>query len=247
MITRTQKRTKNKKNSLKKEQIPAIKYQQRVLRDFYRKILMIQEEEKRRISRDLHDETGQIVIGFGAALNVIERELQAGNIEKALRIIEENRGLIQEIANKMKSMALNLRPPALDLLGLSAVLREFFSQCTTSNKVKIEFNENLKDIKLNENIEISLYRMIQEATYNILKHSMATKVKVELIRKKEELKLFIEDDGQGFDVEKHKKQDGYTKMGLQGIKERVGILGGDFSIESNLGRGTKLIITLPLA
>ncbi|MBN3041269.1 MAG: sensor histidine kinase [Candidatus Omnitrophica bacterium] len=213
-------------------------------REFYRKLLIMQEEERRRISRDLHDETGQMVIALGASLNVIEKELRKDNIEKAFEVIDENRKLIQEIAQKMKTMALNLRPPALDILGLSAVLREFFSQCTKSNPVKIKFTENTKGAKLNDNIEITLYRIVQEAIYNILKHANADEIKVNLIYEDKKLLLLIEDNGKGFDLAGYLNQFDPTKTGLRGIKERLDILGGSFSIDSAQGSGTKLKIFL---
>lgn len=216
------------------------------VKDYYKKVLMMQEEEKRRVSRDLHDETGQIVVALGASLSVIENELKLGNVEKALGLIAENRKLIQEIASKMKATARNLRPPALDILGLSAVLREYFSLCTQSNPVKIEFNENLKDIKLAEDIEITLYRIVQEAIYNILIHSGAKTVKVKLVVGEGTMRLDIEDDGRGFSVEEYESQPNPAKMGLRGIKERVDILNGAFYVDSGPGKGTRLTIVLPL-
>ena len=219
---------------------------QRAEKEFFIKVLLMQEEEKKRISRDLHDETGQMVIGLGALLNIIENELKTGNIEKALALIDEQRQMVQEIARRMKSMALNLRPPALDILGLAAVLREHFSQCTKSNPITIEFNENIKYKKLGENVEITLYRIVQEAVYNVIKHSMATEVKVDLILKDKVLRLVIVDNGRGFDVEKHAGSYDPNKLGLRGIKERTDILKGSFFIESAPERGTKLTITLPL-
>jgi two-component system, NarL family, sensor histidine kinase DegS len=219
---------------------------ERTVKEFYRKVLLLQEEEKKRISRDLHDETGQIVVALGAQLNVIEKELKNKNIEKALNIIDKNRTLLQEIASKMKFMAFNLRPPALDILGLSAVLREYFAQRTASDQIRIEFKENLKDIKLNENTEITLYRIVQEAITNISKHAKAKAAKVELRYRDQLLSLFVEDDGSGFDVSDHESKFDISKMGLRGIKERVSILNGSFSINSFPGKGTQLIITLPI-
>jgi len=214
--------------------------------EFYRKALLIHEEEKKRISRDLHDETGQIVIALGASLNVMEKELKAGHAEKVLEIINDNRKLIQGIANRMKLMALNLRPPGLDILGLPAVLREYFSQCTKSSRVKIEFNENLKDRKLDENIEIALYRIVQEAMFNIQKHSHATVAKIDLILGGDRLTLLVDDNGKGFDVKAYDTSPDSARMGLRGISERVAILNGTFSIESTPGKGTKLKIALHL-
>ena len=220
--------------------------QQHLIKEFYRKVLILQEEEKKRISRDLHDETGQIVVALGTLFNVIEKELKCKRIDKALSIIDKNRGLLQKIASKMKFMAFNLRPPALDILGLSAVLREYFSQCTASDAIRIELKDNLKDIKLNENIEITLYRIIQEAITNASKHANAKAVKVELLYLGKSLSLFVEDDGKGFDIDKHEARFDITKMGLRGIKERVDILNGSFTIKSCPGKGTKLIVELPL-
>ena len=233
---------RNRKNSDDKGN-----FAERDVRGFYRKVLLMLEEEKRKISRDLHDETGQIVIALGASLNIIEKELKEGHIEKAIYLIGENRKTIQEIASRMKSMAFTLRPPGLDILGLAAVLREYFSQSTKSSSIKIEFRENLEYTKLGEDIEITLYRIIQEAIYNILKHSQARRTEIDLIVRSGVLDLVIKDDGEGFDVEEYRKQHDVTKAGLRGIKERVDILNGSFSIESDPGKGTVLKISLPLS
>ena len=219
---------------------------QTIAKDFYREILLRQEEEKKRISRDLHDESGQMVVALAAALNILEKAIKAGEIEEALAEIEKNRKIIQEMAGKMKSIALRLRPPALDVLGLAAVLREYFSQCTQSNPLKIEFNENTKGIKLNENIEIALYRIVQESITNVFKHSHASLVKVNLVLTAKKVQLIIKDDGKGFDVQEYKRQYDISKMGLRGIKERVDIFSGTFNIVSAPESGTELNIVLPL-
>lgn len=216
------------------------------VKEFYKKMLLMMEEEKRKISRDLHDETGQVVVALGASLNIIERELNAGRVKSAIKLISENRKIIQEIASRMKSMAFTLRPPGLDILGLAAVLREYFSQSTKSSSVKIEFRENLADTKLGEDLEITLYRIIQEAVYNTLKHSKAKKAEIDLMVGARGLQVVIKDDGEGFNVEEYAKQRDIAKIGLRGIKERVGILNGTFFIESAPGKGTSLKITLPL-
>jgi len=213
---------------------------------FYRKILMAHEEEKKRISRDLHDESGQVVIGLSATFNVIEKELQSGNIKKALQLIDDSRELIKTLSNQMKSLALILRPPALDVLGLSAVLREYFWQCNKINEIKIEFNENLKDKKIEPGLEITVYRVIQEALNNILKHSGASLVKVDLIIKECKLRLVIEDNGQGFDFSNFKKNANVEKLGLRGINERVASFDGELFIDSILKKGTTLKIDLPV-
>ncbi|MDD3296314.1 MAG: sensor histidine kinase [Candidatus Omnitrophica bacterium] len=220
--------------------------QQKGAREFYRKVLIMQEEEKKRISRDLHDETGQIVVGLGTALGVIEQALEEGDAAKALGIIKANKNLIKEIALRMKAMALNLRPPALDILGLSAVLRDYFSKCTHTGPVKVEFNENVKDVKLSEDLEITVYRIVQEAITNIFKHAHCNKVKVELFLNQKNLELVMEDNGKGFDIDDYKKQNNFAKLGLRGIQERVDILGGKFFVKSSPGKGTRLSVVFPL-
>lgn len=230
----------------KKEEKKLRDYHQSI-KTIYGKILAAEEDEKRRISRDLHDETGQIIIALGASLNVIEKELKEGNIEHVLVLIGEKRKLVQQIAGSMKSMARNLRPPALDILGLSAVLREYFSQFTNSEPIRIEFTENLKDVKMEEHVEITLYRIVQETIFNILKHSNAIAVKVNLLLDKQNLTMRIEDNGKGFNIEEYHTNFDPTKMGLRGIKERVDALKGSLNIESSPGKGTKVIVCLPLS
>jgi len=237
---------RKKKISSKLQDNPVLKATHSAVKDFYHKILMLQEEERRRISRDLHDETGQMVIALGASLNILEKHIRDGRHDNALSVISENRKLIQEIATKMKSMALNLRPPALDILGLSAVLREYFSQCTKSNAVRIEFKENMKDVKLNENLEITIYRIVQEATFNVIRHSKATALKIMLILSDNQIELTIEDNGKGFNFDEYKKTAGAAKMGLRGIRERVEILKGKINLETGHNKGTKITIELPL-
>jgi len=214
--------------------------------DMRKIMLYIQEEERKRISRDLHDETGQMVIGLGAKLNMIEKHLKEGNINKAMDSLEENRNDIKEITNKMKMMALNLRPPAFDILGLAAVFREYFSFCTKSSSVKIVFNENIRETRLSEHIEITIYRIIQEAMNNVLKYANASEVKVNLTLNQNTLNLHVEDNGVGFDLEKYKEGPRESKLGLRGIEERVNIFNGSLLIDTMPGKGTKVSVTIPL-
>ncbi|MBU2541668.1 MAG: sensor histidine kinase [Candidatus Omnitrophica bacterium] len=238
-----------KKSKVKLDNVPLdMQRNLEIIKQHFSKIFMLQEEEKKRISRDLHDETGQVVVALGASLNIIERDIKEGSVQQALEKIEEVRELIKGLAAKMKIMAFNLRPPGLDILGLSAVFREFFAQCSESNPaIRIEFDENLKGVKLREDIEITLYRIVQEATYNIIKYADASLVKVNLILSQDSIQLIIEDDGKGFDYGKHTREAGITKMGLRGIKERVDILDGDLKITSSSGKGTKISVILPIA
>jgi two-component system sensor histidine kinase DegS len=129
-------------------------------------------------------------------------------------------------------------------LGLSAALREYLSQCTKSNNIRIEFKENIKDIKVDERIEITLYRIVQEAICNTIKHAKASLVRIVLLLDKDKLKLTVEDNGRGFDVNRYRQDKSADKLGLRGIKERVDAVRGYFAISSSRKR-TKLTIILP--
>ncbi|MBD3263951.1 MAG: hypothetical protein GF375_02470 [Candidatus Omnitrophica bacterium] len=212
--------------------------------DFYHKMLIAQEEEKKRISRDLHDEAGQMAVALAASMDIIEKEIKKGNSDKAFSLLKESRNMVQDIVFKMKSMALNLRPPALDLLGLSAALREYLSQCTKTNNIRIEFKENTKDIKFDERIEIALYRIVQEAICNAIKHAKASLVKIDLLLAQDRIKLIVEDNGKGFDVSGYRDNKDTNKLGLRGVQERVDAVRGYFAINSS-EKGTKLTIILP--
>ncbi|MFH1790998.1 MAG: sensor histidine kinase [Candidatus Omnitrophota bacterium] len=217
-----------------------------MIKRFYGRILSLHENEKRRISRDLHDETGQIVIALGAKLNLIEKAIRDGNIDDARALIAENRDMISEIAVRMRAMALNMRPPAMDILGLSATLREYLSEITKSSNIKVEFNENLSGIKMDDDVEITLYRIVQEAMNNVVKHSNAGDVNVDLYHGDRNIKLIVKDNGSGFKITEVINDADPRKIGLKGIRERAHILGGVFDLKSEPGAGTRVEINIPV-
>jgi signal transduction histidine kinase len=215
-------------------------------REFSKKILTLQEEERRRISRDLHDETGQLSVSLGSALNIIEKEIEKKNLENALRVIKDAKAILTETTKKIKTLVLDLRPAELDILGLPAVLRELFSHYTKSYPLNIKFRENIGNIHIKEHIAITLYRVIQEAFNNVVKHAKAKNVKIDLLLKQGEINLVIEDDGIGFDTEAFFRETNLDKLGIRGMKERVDLLNGRFLLQSRPNSGTRINVTFPI-
>lgn len=211
-----------------------------------REIIIVQERERQRIALDLHDQLGQMSISLGAGFTLMERAIQKRSYDEAMRILADNKEMLKEFTDKMKDIAFNLRPLALDFMGPVSALREYFSQQTKRHALKIEFEENLENVQLDEEVAIVIYRIIQEALVNVLRHARATVARIRLHANKGVMALSIRDDGAGFDVKKVLGTRDVRKMGLSGIKERVDLLGGTLTIESGEGKGTSLLIQLPL-
>src|SRR3989338_6074850 len=175
-------------------------------REFSKKILTIQEEERHRISRDLHDEIGQFSVSLGSALNIIEKEIEKRNLDIALRLIKDAKAILATTAEKIRTLFIDLRPAELGMLGLPSVLRELFSHYTKSYPLNIKFKENIGNIHIKDDVAITLYRVIQEAFNNVVKHAKAKNVKIDLLLKAGEINLIIEDDGAGFDADSFFKE-----------------------------------------
>ncbi|MFA5388400.1 MAG: sensor histidine kinase [Candidatus Omnitrophota bacterium] len=215
-------------------------------REFSKKILSIQEEERHRISRDLHDEIGQFSVSLGSALNIIEKEIERRDFDKALRVIKDAKTILAGTANKIRTLFIDLRPAELGMLGLPSVLRELFSHYTKSYPLNIKFRENIGDVHIKEELAITLYRVVQEAFNNIVKHARARNVKIDLLLKGGEISFMILDDGVGFDSAAFFKEANVHKFGLRGMRERVDILNGRFFLQSKPGVGTKINVIFPI-
>jgi len=215
-------------------------------RELSKKILSIQEEERHRISRDLHDEIGQFSVSLGSALNVIEKEISKRNLDTALRIIKDAKTILSNTAEKFRTLFIDLRLAELGMLGLPSVLRELFARYTKSYPLDIKFKENIGNVNIKDDVAITLYRVVQEAFNNIVKHAKAKNVKIDLLLKGGEINLAIEDDGIGFDAEAFFKDVNADKFGLRGMRERVDLLNGKFLLQSKSRNGTKLSVIFPI-
>jgi signal transduction histidine kinase len=210
------------------------------------RLIDVQETERCRISRELHDEMGQNLNALKLGLNLVRNDsLRLGLPPPSLPQLEE---LTDRLLQNVHRMAWELRPPALDDLGLAPALQRYSEEWSARSGIALDFhNLALQSQRLPASIETALYRVTQEALTNVVKHSKASRVSVLLNRQSDFVSLIIEDDGQGFaDGEILERPTPNGKMGLVGMKERVASAGGTLQIESALNSGTSLYVRIPM-
>lgn len=223
--------------------------------DLLRRLAQAQEEERRRIARELHDQVGQTVTGLSLGLKGLERALEGGSPRGELhQRLQWLQALAMEIGQDIHRAAADLRPAALDDLGLHKALLACASAWSERSGVAIDVQMVGDDERLPTEIETAIYRAVQEALTNVLKHAGARNVSIVLERKAGQLRVIVEDDGEGFDpeaVHAGRPADGAggfrRGLGLSGIRERLTLIGGTLTVESARGAGTALFIQVPVA
>jgi signal transduction histidine kinase len=215
-------------------------------RQLLERVITAQEEERRRISRELHDSTSQSLTSLMVGLRMLETEKDPRKVSDQA---ENLLSVVRHILDEIHELAVQLRPSILDDAGLVAALEHFALEYQKRFRIGIDF----QSIGLNTNerlpmpIEISIYRIVQEALTNIAKYAQAKHVSILLKRGLEMISVIVEDDGVGFDsgetLRAGLKQ---RKLGLHGMQERADLLGGQVLIESNPGHGTAVYVRIPL-
>jgi two-component system CheB/CheR fusion protein len=213
------------------------------IRGLIRRLLTVQEDERRRVSRDLHDHLGQQVAGLGLKIEGLHG-ISQGN--PALRAaIEDVRQTLVRLDRDLDFFTWELRPAALDDLGLVVTLGNFIVEWSKEFGIQADFqNRGMDGLRLSYEIETSLYRITQEALNNIYKHARASRVGVILELRNGQAVLVIEDNGVGFD--RSSKMSGPERgIGLLGMRERAALIGGTMEIETAPGRGTTVFVRAP--
>jgi signal transduction histidine kinase len=203
-----------------------------------------QEDERRRFARELHDGIGQMLTGV--RLHAEKLRQVPFPEEKQRKRFEELRSLIQETIQTTRQVAFNLMPSVLGDFGLEAALQLLADQVASASGVKISFAGSGEEKRLPPATEIALYRIGQEALHNAIKHAQATRVEVQLSRENGGAVLRIEDNGKGFNPEKTIPKQGRQLVGsgLENMRTRADLLGGDLAMASKPGKGTRVVITL---
>jgi signal transduction histidine kinase len=210
-----------------------------------RKIVRTQEDERKRIAREIHDHIGQQMTGLQLKL-----QLLLDKYEKDSELTDEItqvKSIADRIDSEVDFLAWELRPSVLDDLGLPAAINKFVREWSTHFSIPAEFHQIGLDGKhLLPEIEINLYRIGQEALNNIAKHAKASNVSVLLKKRDHDVSLIIEDDGIGFEPREKAIITGDDRgMGLLGMKERAELVGGSIEIESSSGNGTTIYVRVP--
>ena len=211
------------------------------VRDLAAHMFQVEEEERRRISRDLHDEAGQTLLLARLQLEMLERSAPAAWDGRAK--LAQTREVVEHTIVEIRRILAALSPAVLEQLGLAAAIRQLTSRLQTLSTAQVTLRIALR-CRPERNVEAVAYRLVQECYHNIARHSRASHVKVSLRSTDCFLGLRIEDDGVGFDPDAAMAQ--RNSFGLAGMRERVTLIGGSFEIRSEPGKGTTVAMRLPL-
>ena len=216
----------------------AVDLSERVSRDSVRRVVEAQELERARLARELHDETGQALTSILLGLKPLEQSAESAESAEALESVRE---LVSSTLQNVRRLAVELRPSALDDFGLVPAVERLTDTFREQSGLRVELESRLGETRLPSEAETTLYRVIQEALTNVIKHAGANGVSILLQRKSNAVVAVIEDDGSGFDP-------GDTRpdaLGLVGMRERVFLAGGRLQVESTPGAGTTVVAEVP--
>jgi len=222
-------------------------HMQEQLRHLSHRILSVQEDERSRISRDLHDEVAQVMMGISLHLETLKKEATT-NTKDLKRKITRTQRLVEKSVNVVHRFAGQLRPPALDDLGLFPALHSYTVDFAEQTGLSIRFTSFTRDkIKnLHSSKRTVLYRIVQESLTNVAKHAKASIVEVKLLKRRGIIIVEIKDDGKSFKVQDASLIRRKKGLGLLGMRERVEMIGGRFTVESSPGEGTTIKAEIPL-
>jgi signal transduction histidine kinase len=217
----------------------AIDLSRRVARDALERVVAAQELERRRLARELHDETGQALTSILLGLSGIEDSPDEASLRAA---VGEVRDRVRSTLQDVRRLAVELRPSALDDFGLVPALERLLDGFAEQTGIAVEFEPALAGVRLPAEVETALYRIVQESLTNVVKHADARRVSVVATRKRDSVSVVVEDDGVGFEPERARE----GGLGLLGMRERVALLGGRVTVESRPGAGTTFVAEVPL-
>jgi signal transduction histidine kinase len=218
---------------------------ERVLQDLVGKLLGAQEEERRRVAYEVHDGLAQVASAAHQHLQAFTRRYSP-DAEKGQRDLARIVRLVRATVSDARRIIANLRPTTLDDLGLAATISLEVERLGEEG-YQVDYEEDLGNERLPMAVEIALFRIAQEALTNVRKHARTRRVRIELRRWEQEVRLEVRDRGRGFDPTAQPLESGPgERVGLVGMRERVGALGGGLEIDSLVGAGTAVVATVPL-
>jgi signal transduction histidine kinase len=223
-------------------QIARDKRMSQELRDAAAKIIAAQEDERRRIARELHDEVGQVLSVLAVEIDVAQRSIAAAGGSPG--VLSEAQSIADGALNTVRNITQLLHPAALDDLGLAAAIDSSLRGLARRQAIRAELHEKDLPERLPREVELAAYRIVQEAITNVGKHANATQCHVHLTHLKDRLLIEVEDNGVGF-VEDTARPIIARGLGLISVRERVSRLGGTVNILSTPGEGTRIVVSLP--
>jgi len=210
------------------------------------RLLQLQDEEKRRIARELHDGAGQLLVALSLNVSAISTERSKLSPGVA-RNVEESRSLIDQAVSEIRTLSHLLHPPLLDEVGLISALKEYVNGFGERSNIRVSLDLPSDLERLPRDVELSIFRIVQECLTNVHRHSSSATASVQLLHKPGEIQLQVSDQGRGINREiQDKFREGKSSgVGLRGMRERIRQLGGRMQIQSS-GNGTSVIVILPI-
>ncbi|MGG7619632.1 sensor histidine kinase [Bacillus coreaensis] len=211
--------------------------------EFGLRIIEAQEEERKRVSREIHDGPAQMMANVMMRSDLIERVFREHGEQAGMGEIKNLKKMVRNALYEVRRIIYDLRPMALDDLGLVPTLKKYLQTIEEYHSdTKISFVNLGNEKRLPAKFEVALFRLVQESVQNAIKHAEAHEIKVKLELTRNSISVVVKDDGKGFDMNLDKPE----SFGILGMKERVELLQGQLSIDSKIGRGTIVIIQVPL-
>jgi two-component system CheB/CheR fusion protein len=210
---------------------------QETSRALTRRLVKAQEDERHNLSRELHDQLGQALTGLKLLLDTTAKGISGKDSERLV----EARNIVDDLVHSVRELSLELRPAILDDMGLLPALLNLFESYTSQTSVQVEFRHKGLQNRLSPDLETTIYRVVQEALTNVARHSGTDHVTVEIIADGITI-VRIEDHGEGFEPARSWR---YATSGLSGMRERALLIGGELTVESAPGEGTRLIVEFP--
>jgi len=217
----------------------------RGLRELSARLMQLQDEERRRIARELHDSVGQTLAGL--AMNIASVRAEINRLSETVTVLNDSEALIQEMTREVRTISHLLHPPLLDEAGLSSALRWFTDGFAQRSKIQVDLLFPADFGRLNPELETTVFRVVQECLTNIHRHSGSEVAKVRITRSDENVKIEIADKGKGIPPTKQEEMEarGAPGVGIRGMRERLRQLGGHLEIRSD-SKGTVVIASLPV-
>ncbi|WP_458411840.1 sensor histidine kinase [Schinkia sp. CFF1] len=210
--------------------------------EFGLRIIEAQEEERKRLSREIHDGPAQMLANVMLRSELVERVSRERGLEEGIKEIKDLRLMVRSALYEVRKIIYDLRPMALDDLGLIPALKKYLSTTEEYNNISIKFVLLGEEKRLASRLEVALFRLVQEAVQNAIKHAKAREIQVKIELKNAFGNLIIRDDGIGFDPTVKKE----NSFGIVGMRERIELLKGEIVFESAIGKGTMVVINVPL-
>lgn len=219
---------------------------QKDLKSYAGHLHAIREEERTNLAREIHDDMGQILVALKIEVGILKNELskypEFAQMQKSIDAFAKISTMVDNTIKTSRRIITGLRPDVIEILGFVDTVKAYINEFGERNKVLTTFSSNTVKTNLKSEVELSLFRILQEALTNVSRHSRADKVSVKLEVDEQKVLLIIKDNGIGFDTNENKKQESY---GMIGMKERVFLLDGQLHINSSKGKGTEIIIEIP--